>query len=392
MSFSRHSIETLVEDERGRGFPAVLKYGPYLFVSGSDGHRDINSEKINLDIAGDAIAQCRNAYGRIAKRLEKAGYGGDCAVWIQNFTSGQHWRLERMALWPEYFGEVGHGQAVSFGAQTKLNGINMITASVLAVTPDIQRVVGVKQPTRGRASRITRVGDLIFVIGVRGHEDPLNTANHAPEETDDSFDIQLEYCFGWLKSHLSKLNAPIDRLVRVDTCLRDADSYSRYISGAEKFFDGRMPFANYAVGTLLGARLEQEVGGVAAAPGVPTEIKWLANNPKRAEATKAGGLVFASSCSGLLDAPGGSICRELYGDLGGQTRQSLANVEKSIGRFSVGLDRLLRLDVFVRNIYAEDRVIGMIKDVLEARMPTLNVIGTEPAQGADIEIVAIAGA
>jgi len=128
----------LVEDERNRGFPAVLKYGPYLFLSGSEGHRDLETEQIVPDLAGKAAAQCRNSYGRIQRRLAQAGYP-DSAVWIENFTSGQEWRLERMALWPEYFGQAGHGLAVSFGAQAKMWGLNMITTVVMAVTPELER-------------------------------------------------------------------------------------------------------------------------------------------------------------------------------------------------------------------------------------------------------------
>src|SRR5712692_617283 len=168
----RHPMkkEILLEDERGRGFAAVTKCGPYLFVSGSDGHRDLDSEKIVPDLAGNAIAQCRNSYRRIARRLQRCGYGGDRAVWIENFTSSQEWRLERMALWPEYFGPTEHGLAVSFGAQTRMSGLNMITTTVMALTPDVGRTAVVPQPAPGRAARCVLAGPFVYVIGVRGHE------------------------------------------------------------------------------------------------------------------------------------------------------------------------------------------------------------------------------
>ena len=99
-----------------------------------------------LALAGNPDAQCRNSYGRVRQRLERCGYGGDRAVWIQNFTSGQEWRLARMGLWPEYFGQTEHGLAVSFGAQAKMSGLNMITTVVLALTPEVERVAVVPQP------------------------------------------------------------------------------------------------------------------------------------------------------------------------------------------------------------------------------------------------------
>jgi len=263
---------TLVEDERGGGYPAVLRYGPYYFVSGSDGHRDLKSEKIDPEVAEKATAQCRNSYGRVARRLEQAGLGGDSAVWIENFTSGQHWRLERMGLWPEYFGEENHQRAVSFGSQTRMHGINMLTSVVLAIDPTVPRRVAVAPPGRGRASRITRVGPLVFVIGVRGHFDPAQPEVHVQEETDDSFDVQLDYCFKTIAAHLAKDGTPPSHLVRVDSALRAARFVPRYEAGVRRHFDGKIPFATYAVGTPLGSRLEQEIGGIAVVDGADRKV------------------------------------------------------------------------------------------------------------------------
>ena len=97
MAENRYKKEILLEDERNRNVSSVVKYGPHLFLASSDGHRDIKTEKIQPELDNQPIPQCNNAYGRQALRLQKVGYGGDSAVWIENFTSGQYWRLERMA-------------------------------------------------------------------------------------------------------------------------------------------------------------------------------------------------------------------------------------------------------------------------------------------------------
>lgn len=385
-----HQRRVHLEDERGRGFPVVIQYGPYIFVGGSDGHRTLATETIDPELANNAVEQCRNSYGRLQQRLVKAGFSGRCAVWIQNFTSGQHWRLERMAQWPDFFGEVEHGYAVSFGAQTHMSGINMLTSCVLAVTPDVERHVAVKQPTRGRASRITRVGPLVFVIGVRGHADP-DTGEHAPEETADAFDIQLDACFKTLASHLRKDGTPFDNIVRVDTALRGARFIPRYLAGAQRHFDGRVPFAGYAIGTILGARCEHEIGAVAVAAGEQKRIWWSPADAGTAEATAGGGLVFLRNCSGLRDETKGVVLRELHGRGPEQVKQAVANVRAILNRAGTGLDALLRLDVFVRDIYAEDEIVAALKAALGPAMPVLNVIGTEPAHGAELELTAIAG-
>ncbi len=391
MTAAPYKKEILVEDERHRGFPAVVKYGPYLLLSGSDGHRDLTTEKINPALDNKPTEQCRNAYGRVARRLEKAGYGGEAAVWIENFTSGQTWRLERMALWPEFFGEEEHGNVVSFGSQTKMNGLNMLTANVMAMVPEVPRVVGVKQPHKGRASRVTRCGDLVFVIGVRGKAHPVTKIDSPEEEDDGAFDTQLDNCFETIKSHLSKLDTPMGNLVRVDGSLRSVNNASRYREIAKRHFSGKLPFAGLSIGTILGGRIEQEVGGIAAAPGVMKEIAWSKRDPDRAEAATAGGLVFTSGCSGLLDGMHGEIRRDLYGDLQGQVKQAITTLEAALGRLGSGLDRALRLDIFLRDIYSDEAVIRTLKEILGRDMPALTIIGADPEYGADIELVAIAG-
>ena len=60
-----HQRKVLLDDERGRGFPVVIQYGPYIFVGGSDGHRNLATETIDPELANKAVEQCRNSYGRV---------------------------------------------------------------------------------------------------------------------------------------------------------------------------------------------------------------------------------------------------------------------------------------------------------------------------------------
>ena len=382
--------EVLVEDERGRGFPAVVRYGAYYFVSGSDGHRRLDDEKIDPELADQASAQCKNAYGRVARRLEKAGIGGDSAVWIENFTSGQQWRLERMGLWPDFFGEENHQRAVSFGAQGRMHGINMLTSIVLAIDPSVQRSVAVKPPGRGRASRITRVGPLVFVIGVRGHADP-DTGADAPEETEGSFDVQLDNCVKTLKSHLAKDGTPLTNLVRVDAALRGARFVGRYEEGMRRHFGGTVPFASYAIGTPLGSRLEQEIGGIAAVDAADRRVTWSDALKDVADVCSAGGLAFVRNVSGMVDEATGRLL-PLQGDGRAQVGQAVGNIEALLRKADLGMDRLLRFEVFLRDIYAQDEVLQELKRILGARMPALSFVGCDTRHGAEVEITALAGA
>ncbi len=383
--------EILLADERNRNMAAVLRYGPYLFLSSSDGYRDIETEQINPELDNQAIAQCNNAYGRQALRLQKTGYSGNCAVWIENFTSGQHWRLERMATWPEHFGEEGHKLAVSFGAQCKMAGVNMLTAVVQAVVPDIERQALVEQPHRGRASRITRCGDFTYIIGVRGRSNPF-TNEEAPEEVPEQFETELFYTYEWLRSHIEKGGGGLDDLVRADCALKRIGDAGPYRQALKERFGGKLPFAAYAVGTHLGGRGVMEIGGVAVNPGAAKETAWLPEDPNRAQAVRASGLIFASGASGLADERTGDVRQELYGDRPGQTRQALKRLDAALNRFDSSLENILRLDVFLDDINFEDEFVALAAQQLGPVPPTMNIVGADLERNAEVELSCIAGA
>lgn len=392
MAATRYNKEILLADERNRNVSAVVRYGPHLFLSSSDGHRDIATEQVDMELDDKATPQCNNSYGRQALRLQKAGYSGDDAIWIENFTSGQSWRLERMATWPDHFGEVGHAQAVSFGSQSKMAGINMLTAVVQALTPDMERHVLVPQPTRGRASRITRAGDFTYVIGVRGRTNPF-TDEEAPEEVPEQFDAELFCTYEWLRSHIEHgEGGKLDDLVRTDGAFRQITLAPHYRDESKKRFGGKLPLATYALGTPLSGRGVMEIGGIAVNPGGTKEVAWLAEDPDEAQAVKANGLVFASRASGLADVQSGAVKQELYGDRAGQTRQAFRRLEAALNRFDSTLADVLRLDVFLHDIYYEDEFLAAAKEFFGAEPPAMNIVGADLENNAEVELSAIGGA
>lgn len=383
--------EDLVADERGRPCPAVVRYGPYLFISGADGHRRLEDECIDANLADDAVAQCRNAYGRIVRRLELAGYDGSCVVRVDNYTSGQSWRLQRMGLWPEFFGEENHQRVVSFGAQSRLHAINMLSAVAMAMDPTLPRTVAVEPPGRGRASRITRVGDLVFVIGVRGHHN-VYTGEIAPEETDRSFEIQFENCLLALQQHLEKDGTPIENIARLDGAVRAARFVPDFEACVRRRFGGQLPFAGHVTGLPLGARTELEVGCIAVVPGSERTTVWSLADQTVADAVIGGGLVFLRSVSGLRAERLGGQVLPLHGDLRAQVKQAIDNIEYLLERAGSDVARLLRMDIFLRDIYAEDEVVRELARVLGKHISAVSFIGAEPQGGAELEVTAVAGA
>ena len=133
-----------------------------------------------------------------------------------------------------------------------------------------------------------------------------------------------------------------------------------------------------------------EVGGVAAAPGEKKEVAWFEHAAKIAQATRGGDLVFASGCSGIR-GPDGKPIGELCNDFRGQVRQALRNVEAALARFGVGPGLTLRLDAYVRNIYAEEELVAELREAFGGNAPAISVMGGAPADGAEVEFSVIAG-
>ena len=126
----------------------------------------------------------------------------------------------------------------------------------------------------------------------------------------------------------------------------------------------------------MGARGEQEIGGIALAPG---QSKKVADG-----AVKAGGLVFVSACKGADGGP--------CGDRAGQTHQALGHLAARLRQFDIGLESVLRLDVFLRDVYFEDGCLAIMREAFGADMPALSFIGAELENSGEVELVAIAGA
>ena len=88
----------------------------------------------------------------------------------------------------------------------------------------------------------------------------------------------------------------------------------------------------------------------------------------------------------------GAVKQELYGDQPGQTRQALRRLEAGLNRFDTTLDQVLRLDVFLDDIYFEDEFIKIASEMLGPDAPAMNIVGTDLQHNAEVELSAIAGA
>ena len=178
--------------------------------------------------------------------------------------------------------------------------------------------------------------------------------------------------------------------MRTDTALRRIRDARHFRDNLRGRLGGGVACASYAVGTLLGGRGLMEIGGVAVNPGGVKETAWLAEDPTWAQAVRANGLVFASGASGLADASTGALMQDLYGDQRGQTRQALRRLEAALNRFDSTLDDVLRLDVFLDDIYYEDEFIEAAREFFGNDPPAMNIVGADLEHNAEVELSAIA--
>lgn len=403
--------EVLLADERARGFAAVVRAGPYLFVSGSDGHRSPQTQEIEPAVTWQPEAQSRNSYERVIRRLEECGYPASCVVWLEHFVSSQEWLHLRLAIWRDYF---GMSRTAGGGAQALMEGINMVTTSVVAVTPDTEHIVVdgppqtplpgpwkerarwvecAYQPTFNleniRCARAVQAGDFIFTVGVRGHVDPA-TGEVAPVETPDGFPAQIRNCYGEYRAFLRKADRALQDLVRVDAHIRNVNRAEEYWMTCSELLGGQIPFATAPIGMPVGGTAEMDMCAIAAAPGVSKEVAWLAERPQVAHAVRAGGLVFASGCNGLRAAKSGALLPQLCGDVRKQARQALQRLESALGRFDIGLERVVRLDVVLRDIHAEGEFLQVMRELCGRDWSAVTISGGDPGDRAEVELSAVA--
>lgn len=381
--------EVLFRDELGRGFATAMKAGPLLFLSACEGHRDPQTLRLVPTTAGDGEAQSRNAYGRLQRVLEQCGASMGSIARRDHFISGYEWfdRVQRVR--DAFFG--APAPLVSTGVAAKMPGINMISCTVVAAAPEEAKhvLVGPLADSIYNIMRVVRVGPFLFVSGVRGLRDPV-TGEAAPEETPEAFGVQMRNCLAWVKKHLEECGAGLDRVVRFDTYLRDVNRGNEYRAIRQEVYGGEVPVASTGVGVLLGGRGEVEVTAVAVVPGVPKEVLWGRARPSYASAVQGGGFIFCSGTVGIHDPQTRTILHALAGDKATQVRNTLDRISDTLGACGATLSDIVRLDIFLRDVYFADDLLLIVRERFAGEVPTLTIVGAELYQFAEIEISAIA--
>ncbi|MYB83579.1 MAG: RidA family protein, partial [Chloroflexi bacterium] len=94
---------------------------------------------------------------------------------------------------------------------------------------------------------------------------------------------------------------------------------------------------------------------------------------------------------GNRDPESGEVMRELCADKRGQARQALRCLAAALTRAGTDMDRMLSLEVYLRDIYFEDEFIEVAKDVFGSDCPAIGVAGAELEEGIEVQLVGVAG-
>lgn len=384
------NIETVgirsVPDYRDERFAAVTIAGDLAFVGGVEGRFAPGSTELDRESFRDGVRQSRNAYEELVHRLEQADLSARHLVRVENLTASQDFRLKRMALWPEVFGRPT--QAVSQGAQTKMRGQNMITATGVAyLNPGDIEIIS-SGPDEGRASRISRAGSWYFVIGVRG-ETSLDTGKKAADDVPDPLAVQAEFAYSNIEHHLATAGLTRDNLVRYDCYLRDISQAMRHRDIRTEHFQGRMPVSSTVVGCALGGSTDMELSAVAVADGFPHDVVFYEGRVDLARTVRAGDFVFASGALGNRNVAGKPV-PESFGNPPRQLDLALERIGASLNDFDATLADVVRLDVFIRDAYWETAARDLLSNRFAGLVPATTFTGCELEPSAEVEVTAVA--
>lgn len=357
------------------GLPALVAAGPLLFTGGCDGHRGGPAGAILPQLAGEPELQSEIAYRAIEKLLRQADCALSSVVRLDHLTSSQDWLPRRQSVRQRFFGRPA--PLASTGIAAKMNGINMLTASAIAVR-DLQAkqvlIPGAKYGMENLASAV-RGGPFVFLSGIRGTRDPRN-ATALPEETADSFPTQTRLCYDLIGEILASLGASPASVLRLDCYLRDINRASEEAAIRRDWLGGA-ECVSTVVGLPLGARGEVEITALALDPAHSKRIH-RPKLPGTVPVIEAGGFLFAHA------TPASATGKEA------QLQSALSVLEASLEAAGSSLSRTVRLDVYLKDIYFAELACRLLRRRFGESPPAVCTTGAELAGSVEVALGAIA--
>jgi enamine deaminase RidA (YjgF/YER057c/UK114 family) len=360
------SKEILVRNDPVDGLAGLVRAGPFLFTSGCDGHRGPEGNAIVPELAGEAEAQCENAYGRIRRLLNNAKADLPAVVRLDHVTSSQDWLPRRQSVRQRFFGRPA--PLASTGVAAKMEGINMLTASVIAVADPSDKEVLVSGSRYGmhNISSVVRGGPFLFISGIRGTIDP-RSGRAVSEETPESFGAQTRMSYEIISAILGEIEVDASRILRLDCYIRDINRAGEEVAIRTEVF-GNPSCASTVVGLPLGARGEVEITAIALAPRCEKRVLEVGNGGSLPSVIGAEGFLFVGECR---------ADRNLPGDRAGQLESALSVLDAGLQRAGSGLSRTVRLELYLRDIHFSQAANVILRRRFRDNPPVVSVMGAE---------------
>jgi len=366
------------------GMGRVVRAGPFSFVGGCDGHRDLESAGIVADLAGNAKAQCENAYGRLERSLSEAGSSASAVVRLDHVTSSQDWLPVRQAVRERMFGKPA--PLASTGVAARMPGINMLTMFAIACADQEMKEVLVPGPRYGMANIAAAVlgGPLVFLSGIRGVLDPRN-GQAVAEETPEAFAAQTRVVYGTIEAILADCGLTPNSILGIDSWLRDSARAAEDEAICREVL-GPVQYASTRIALPLSARGETEVTVLAAAPGVEKNVYDDHAGPI---VTSAAGFQFVGECRGI-DGPPAPANLTLIANPRAQLSHALGLLDTALRNCASDLSKTVRLELYLRDIYFADAAQAMLRETFGQDGPAVAIIGADLESPLEVKLNAIA--
>ncbi len=355
----------------GLPYSPAVRSGDLLFLAGSVG---VDASD-NL-VPGGIQAQTRKAIENIETVLKADGMGLENVVSTKVYLSDSRLYGEMNIAYGEAFRDKPPTRA-TLEADLALEG-SLIEIQAIAVRPGIEKEV-IRIPGEGANtrpySRALRVGDYLFVAGLISQD--LSTGNFAPGDIKDQTTQVLDNA----KAFVEAAGFSMSDMTVSSVFLTDARDFGGMNEVYQTYF-GDVPPTRATVRTRLmstDSKVEIMLWGVKG----EKERVGGGNSRTLSSGIKVGNTVFLS---GFVRGN-----RQLRGDISGQTRAVLEQVQSVLSEADMDLGDIVNSSVFLTDVRNFGAMNEVYREMMVDAPPPRATVGTQLMSAAGlIEIMMIA--
>ena len=239
---------------------------------------------------------------------------------------------------------------------------------------------------------LIQAGPFLFVGGCDGHR-PLGGGAIDPALAGQA-EAQCENVYGKIGQLLGRAGVGYPEVVRLDHATSSQDWLARRQTVRGRLFSQPAPLASAGVAARMSGI--NMITGTAIAVADARDKRVLVSGPKYgmhniSSAVQAGDLVFISGVRGIRNRiTGASIAEETPDAFPAQVRTCYELIKTILDDCDLGVDALLRLDCYVRDIRRGEEELQVRRQTLGAVECSRTIVGLPLGARGEVEIAAIA--